>query len=74
MPHLLSFVNPTWGRAVLLVLELPILRCTRCGAVRQESRDVAEARKYYTRAFARSVIQLSSQMTMVAIARHLGVG
>ena len=42
--------------------------------LRQESRDVAEARKSYTRAFARYVIELSSQMTMVAIARHLGVG
>ena len=65
---------PIGGRAVFLVLELHILRCTSCGALRQESRDVAEARKSYTRAFARYVIELSRQMTMVAIARHLGVG
>ena len=65
---------PIGGRAVFLVLELHILHCTSCGALRQESRDVAEARKSYTRAFARYVIELSSQMTMVAIARHLGVG
>ena len=35
---------------------------------------MAEARTSYTRAFARYVIELSRQMTMVAIARHLGVG
>ena len=65
---------PIGGRAVFLVLELHILSCMSCGALRQESRDVAEARKSYTRAFARYVIELSRQMTMVAIARHLGVG
>ena len=65
---------PIGGRAVFLVLELHILSCMSCGALRQESRDVAEARKSYTRAFARYVVELSSQMTMVAIARHLGVG
>jgi transposase len=65
---------PIGGKPVFLVLELHILSCMECGALRQESRDVAEARKSYTRAFARYVIELSKQMTLLAIARHLGVG
>jgi len=65
---------PIGSRPVFLVLELHVLNCTGCGALRQESRDVADARKSYTRNFARYVIELSRQMTMLAIARHLGVG
>lgn len=65
---------PIGGKSVFLVLHLHILRCKDCGTLRQDSRDVADPRKSYTRPFARYVLDLSRHMTMVAIARHLRVG
>ena len=65
---------PIGSRAVFFVLNLHVLRCKECGAVRQESRDVAEPRKSYTKAFARYVLGLVEHMTISAVARHLGVG
>ncbi len=45
-----------------------------CGSRRQESRDIADARKSYTRAFARLVLELAEKMTILDIARYLRVG
>jgi hypothetical protein len=55
------------------VLHLHRLRCHRCGALRQESRDVAPARKRYTSALARLVLELCEQMTILAVARYVGL-
>ncbi len=65
---------PIGSKAVFLVLSLHVLRCKKCGALRQESRDVAEPRKSYTKAFARYVLELMPHMTISAIAQHLQVG
>jgi len=65
---------PIGGKPVYLVVSLHVLRCKRCGALRQESRDVAEPRKSYTRAFARYVLDLVKHMTISAVAKHLRVG
>lgn len=65
---------PIGRKPVFLVIHLHDLRCHRCGAVRQESRDIADERKTYTRQFARYVLCLAQQMTMLAIANHLDVG
>lgn len=64
---------PIGSKPVFLVLHLRVLACKACGAVMQESRDVAASRKTYTRAFARYVVGLSSEMTIQAIAKHLRV-
>jgi len=64
---------PCGNKAVFLVLHLRVLKCRDCGAKRQESRDVAEPRKSYTRQFANYVLDLVKQMTIQAVARHLRV-
>ena len=65
---------PVGGKAVFLVVTLYTLICMNCGARRQETRDVADEKKSYTRKFARYVLDLSKKMTTADIARHLGVG
>ena len=65
---------PSGSKEVFLVLHLRILKCRDCGAKRQESRDVAEPRRSYTRMFANYVLDLAKQMTIRAVAQHLRVG
>lgn len=65
---------PIGSKPVFMVLTLYTLICINCGARRQESRDIADPRKSYTRAFARLVVELSSKMTILDIARYLRVG
>ena len=65
---------PIGSKPVFLVLELKILSCWDCKATLQESRDVAEPRKSYIKAFARFVLELSRKMTIKDIAEHLKVG
>lgn len=65
---------PIGAKPVFLVLHLHVLHCKDCGALRQESRDVAEPRKSYTRAFARYALELVAHMTMLDVANHLKVG
>jgi len=57
------------------VIELPVQRveCEECGALRQVSIGFADERRTYTRAFERYVLELSRYMTMLDVARHLGV-
>jgi transposase len=64
---------PLGRKKSFLVLHLHRLRCHRCGALRQESRDVAPARKRYTSALARLVLELCEQMTLLAVARYVGL-
>lgn len=65
---------PIGRKPVFLVLHLKVLVCRKCGARRVESRDLAEPRKSYTRAFARFARDLLREMTMLAAANFLGVG
>jgi transposase len=65
---------PSGGKQVFLVLHLRVLKCRKCGAKRQESRDVADPRRSYTRQFANYVLDLAKQMTILAVAQHLHVG
>jgi len=64
---------PIGRKPVFLVLHLKVLVCRKCGARRVESRDLAEPRKSYTRAFARFARDLLREMTMLAVANFLGV-
>jgi len=65
---------PIGRKIVFLVLHLFVLICKDCGAVLQESRDVADPRKSYTRALARYVLDLSKLTSMKAVADHLQLG
>jgi transposase len=65
---------PIGSKKVFLVLHLRVLKCRDCGAKRQESRDVADSRKSYTRQFAQYVLDLAKHMTIKAVAWHLRVG
>jgi len=58
-----------------VVIELPVQRieCEECGVVRQVDIGFADERRTYIRAFERYVIELSRHMTMLDVARHLGV-
>ncbi|WP_298502309.1 ISL3 family transposase [uncultured Sphaerochaeta sp.] len=58
-----------------VVVELPVQRveCGECGALRQVSIGFADERRTYTKAFERYVLELSRHMTMLDVARHLGV-
>lgn len=59
---------------VFLVLHLHVIRCRDCGCRCQESRDVADPFKSYTRAFARFVLCLTKFMSIAAVASLLNVG
>ena len=65
---------PIGSKPVFMVLILYTLICMNCGARWQESRDIADPRKSYTRAFARLVLELAEKMTILDIARYLRVG
>jgi transposase len=65
---------PIGNKPVFLILHLHVVNCKECGALKQETRDVADPRKSYTRAFARYVIDLSQHSTLKAVAAHLRVG
>ena len=60
--------KPTW-----LQVAIPRVGCRDCGGVRQVHLPFAEPRVSYTRAFERYVLELCRHMTMLAVARHLGV-
>ena len=60
--------KPTW-----LQVTIPRVGCPRCGVVRQVRLPFAEARVSYTRSFERYALELCRLMTMLDVARHLGV-
>ena len=49
-------------------MAIPRIKCLSCGKL-----AFADERKHYTRAFERYVLELSRYMTILGIARHLGV-
>ncbi len=65
---------PIGSQSVELEARIPRLACRNCGAVRQAAIGFAEPRRTYTKAFARYVLDLSRNMTIKAVAQHLGVG
>ena len=54
-------------------LPVPRLECRSCGVVRQAAIPFARPRCTYTHAFERYVLELCRLMTMLDVARHLGV-
>ena len=65
---------PIGSKQVFIIFAIPRVSCRRCGGVRQVHVPFAEARRSYTRAFERDALGLSQHMTILDVARHLGVG
>ncbi len=65
---------PIGSHPVQVVLEVARVGCTDCRVVRQVPIDFAPARRRYTHAFERYVLELSQRMTLREVAEHLQVG
>jgi len=65
---------PIGARPVQIRLDVPRVGCRDCGEVRQVHIDFADARRSYTKAFERHVLELSRHMTIRDVAEHLQVG
>jgi transposase len=64
---------PIGSRATAVVFPIPRVACQRCGVIRQVAVDFADPRRTYTKAFERYALELSRRMTILDVARHLGV-
>ena len=64
---------PIGSKPVVLVITLQRLKCQECGAKRQESRDLAQPRKSYSRQLAKLVCDLAHRMNLQDLADHLGL-
>jgi transposase len=64
---------PIGRRATAVIFPIPRVDCQACGVVRQVKVDFADARRSYTKAFERYALDLSRHMTILDVARHLGV-
>jgi len=64
---------PIGKKAVFVVLILQRIECLDCGCVRQEEINFAEPKKRYTQVFERYALELSKYMTILDVARHLGI-
>lgn len=64
---------PIGKRPTAVVFAIPRVACQSCGVVRQVEVAFADHRRSYTKAFERYVLDLSRCMTILDVARHLGV-
>jgi transposase len=64
---------PIGDRATFVNLSIPRVECRACGVVRQVKLPFAEARRSYTKSFERYALELSRRMTILDVAKHLGV-
>lgn len=64
---------PIGSNCTFVKARIPRVACRECKVVRQITVGFADARRSYTRAFERYVLELSGLMTMQDIARHLVV-
>ena len=65
---------PIGGKPVWIALSIQRLACATCGKTRQAKVGFADEARSYTHAFERYVLELSRHMTILDVARHLGVG
>ena len=56
-----------------MIFPIPRVACRACGVVRQVEVPFADPRRTYTKAFERYALELSRCMTILDVARHLGV-
>ncbi len=64
---------PIGSRPVYVLLNVPRVGCRQCGCIRQVPVKFAESRRSYTKIFERYVLELSQQMTIQDVAKHLTV-
>jgi transposase len=64
---------PIGRKAVWISLLVQRLQCLTCGLVRQVKLGFADPRRSYTKAFERYALELCRSMTILDVARHLGV-
>src|SRR5512135_3086880 len=64
---------PIGSRATIIIFPIPRVACLTCGAIRQVKIAFADPRRTYTKAFERYALELSRCMTILDLARHLGV-
>ena len=65
---------PIGRKQVYIKLQVPRVSCRFCGIVRQIKIGFADARRTYTKAFERYVMELSRHMTIQDVAHHLDIG
>ena len=63
---------PIGSKATYIILRFRRLECLECKKVLQEGIPFATRQKSYTKAFQRYVLELSKEMSIKAIANHLG--
>ncbi|VAX39057.1 Mobile element protein [hydrothermal vent metagenome] len=64
---------PIGSKPVVLKVEVPRVECKQCPGIKHAHLPFAEPRKQHTRHFARYVVDLRKCMTILDLARHLGV-
>jgi transposase len=64
---------PIGSRSTSITFPIPRLQCRTCGLIRRARIAFADPRRTYTRAFERYALELSRRMTILDVARHLGV-
>jgi transposase len=64
---------PIGCHRTVVVFSIPRVACQACGVVRQVKLQFADPRRTYTKAFERYALELSRSMTILDVARHLGV-
>ena len=64
---------PIGGKPVWISLGIQRVKCLFCGLIRQVRLGFASPRRTYTKAFERYALELCKHMTMLDVARHLGV-
>jgi transposase len=64
---------PIGSRTTILVFPIPRAACRACGVIRQVEIPFADPGRTYTKAFERYALELSRSMTILDVARHLGV-
>lgn len=64
---------PIGQRPVFLDVIIQRIQCMVCGCIKQERLNFADPKKNYTRAFERYVIDLSKNMTIQDVVKHLNI-
>jgi transposase len=64
---------PIGRTATIIAFPIPRVACQACRVVRQVEIAFADSRRTYTKAFERYALELSRSMTILDVARHLGV-
>ncbi len=64
---------PIGRKPVFIEYAIPRVECLICGVIRQIKLKFAEPRRFYTHGFERYALELSRNMTILDVAKHLNV-